>query len=128
MPITKMAMMMCSTFRLFHRPRPDADAAGEHFGGDDDQPGGADRQADAGQHVGQHGREEDLGDNLHSDRLSTRRHVEVILGTRCTPWAVFQDHRPDRADEDGQVAAGSAFLKTIRPIGSQASGETDAGG
>ena len=63
MPITKMAMRMCSTFRLFHSshtPEPDAHAAGEHLGRDDDEPGHADGQAHAGEHVGQHRGEEDL--------------------------------------------------------------------
>ena len=57
MPITKMAIRMCSTLRLFHlvpHPEADADAAGQHLGGDDHQPGRADGQTDAGQHVGQH--------------------------------------------------------------------------
>src|SRR6266850_6206032 len=41
-------------------PKPDADAAGEHLGGDDHEPRDADRQAHAGDHVRQHRGEQDL--------------------------------------------------------------------
>src|SRR5512143_4204732 len=45
-------------------PEADADAAGEHFGGDDDEPGHADREPYAGQYMGQHRGKQDLGEDL----------------------------------------------------------------
>src|SRR5712691_269504 len=41
-------------------PEPDADSAREHLGRDDHQPRHADRQAHAGDHVGEHRRKKDL--------------------------------------------------------------------
>src|SRR3954453_6101127 len=45
-------------------PEPYADAAGEHLRRDDHQPGDADRQAHASNHVRQHGGKEDAGEDL----------------------------------------------------------------
>ena len=85
---------------LVPHPEADADAAGEHFRGDDDQPGGADRQADAGEHVRQHAGEEDLGDDLPFGEVEHARDVEVVLRHALHTLRGVHDHRPDRADED----------------------------
>src|SRR3982750_2301757 len=82
-------------------PEADADAAGQHLGRDDHQPGGADGQAHAGQHVGQHGREENFGDDLPFAEVEHARHVHVILGNALHADGGVDDHGPDRADEDG---------------------------
>src|SRR5258706_4292860 len=81
-------------------PETDADAAGEHLGGDDDQPRHADREAHAGDHVRQHRREEDLGEHLPLGEVQHPRHVQVVL--RDLPHADrgVDDHRPQAADED----------------------------
>src|SRR5574343_1148490 len=82
-------------------PEADADAAGQHFCGDDDQPGGTDGQADTGEHVGQHGREEDLGDDLPFRQCQHAGNVQVILRHTLHALSGIHDHRPERADEDG---------------------------
>src|SRR5258706_1133466 len=81
-------------------PEADADAAGEHLGGDDHQPRHADREAHAGDHVGQHRREENLGEHLPLGEVQHPRHVQIVL--RDLPHADrgADDHRPQAADED----------------------------
>src|SRR6185369_3822816 len=82
-------------------PEADADTAGEHFGGDDHQPGGADGKPHAGQRIGQHGGEEDLGDDLPLGQVQHPRDVHVVAGHALHADGGVDDHRPDRADEDG---------------------------
>src|SRR5688572_15622702 len=81
-------------------PEADADAAGEHLGGDDHQPGDADRQAHAGDHVGQHRGEENLREDLPLGQVQHARHVEVVLRDLAHADRGVDDHRPQAADED----------------------------
>src|SRR5688572_3003230 len=85
---------------LVPHPEADAYAPGQHLGGDDHQPGDADGEANAGDHVGQHGREQDLGEHLPLGEVQDARHVQVVL--RDLPHADrgVDDHRPQAADED----------------------------
>ena len=81
--------------------RADAHAAREHLGGHDHQPGGAHGQTHAGQHVGQHGRQQDGGGDLPFGQVEHAGHVHVVLRHALHADCGVDDHRPDRADEDG---------------------------
>ena len=127
MPMMKIAMMMCSTFRLFHsshtqKPMPtppvsiSAATITSHATPID--------EAHAGHHVRQHRREQDLRDDLPLGQVQHARDVEVVLRHARTPTAVLTIIGHMLEMKITQIAAGLAALNTSSPIGSQASGDT----
>src|SRR5688572_2120668 len=85
---------------LVPHPEADAYAPGQHLGGDDHQPGDADGEAHAGDHVGQHGWEQDLGEHLPLGEVQHARDVQVVLRDLAHADRGIHDHRPQAADED----------------------------
>src|SRR6185369_9095860 len=100
---------------LIPDPEADADTAGEHFGGDDHEPGGADRKPHAGQHVGQHGGKEDLRDDLPLGQVQHPRDIHVVAGHALHADCGVDDHWPDRADEDGPDGGRVGALEHHQP-------------
>src|SRR5574341_421065 len=85
---------------LVPHPEADADPAGEHLGGDDYEPRDADREAHAGDHVGQHRGEQDLGEHLPFGEVQHARDVQVVLRDLAHADRGVDDHRPQAADEN----------------------------
>src|SRR5882762_1783874 len=81
-------------------PEADADAAGEHLRRDDHQPGDADRQAHARDHVREHHREQDLPEYRPLGKIEHPRDVEIVLLDMAHAHGGVHDHRPQAADED----------------------------
>src|SRR5205807_4525795 len=57
-------------------------------------------QAHAGDHVGQHRRKKDLGEDLPLGEVQHARHVQVVLRDLAHADRGIDDHRPQAADED----------------------------
>ena len=73
MPMVRMHRMMCCVDeRVVFLPEETADArpAGQHLGGDDHQPGDAEAEPEAGEHVRQRGGIEHLEERLASAKVS----------------------------------------------------------
>src|SRR6266705_1938661 len=87
------------------------DAAGEHLRGDDHQPRHADRQAHAGDHVGEHGREKDLPEHRPLRKIEDPRDVEIVLRDVAHADRGVDDHRPQGADEDDVDRGGVGGLE-----------------
>src|SRR5712692_1056098 len=92
-------------------PEADADAAGEHLRGDDHQPRHADRQAHAGDHVGEHRRKKDLPEHYPLRKIENPRHVEIVLRDVAHADRGVHDHRPQAADEDDVDRGGVGGLE-----------------
>src|SRR5258708_14916403 len=85
---------------LVRHPEADAHAAGQHLGGDDHEPGDADREAHAGDHVRQHRREQDFGEDFPFREVQHPSDVQVILRDLAHADCGVDDPRPQAADED----------------------------
>src|SRR5713101_2244165 len=92
-------------------PEPDADPAGEHLRGDDHQPRHADRQAHAGDHVGEHRRKKDLPEHRPLRKIENPRDVEIVLRYLAHADRGVHDHRPQAADEDDVDRGGVGGLE-----------------
>src|SRR5438445_12068677 len=77
----------------------DADAAGQHFGGDDGEPGQADADAQTGEDVGRGGRYHDLDEELERVEPKDAGDVAVVLWDVAHANGGVDDYRPDRGDE-----------------------------
>src|SRR6266446_8125716 len=92
-------------------PEPDAHAAGEHLRGDDHEPRHADRQAHAGDHVGEHRRKKDLPEHRPLRKIENPRDVEIVLRYLAHADRGVHDHRPQAADEDDVDRGGVGGLE-----------------
>src|SRR6266545_17194 len=92
-------------------PEADAHAASEHLRGDDHQPRHADRQAHAGDHVGEHRRKKDLPEHRPLRKIEDPRHVEIVLRDVAHADRGVDDHRPQGADEDDVDRGGVGGLE-----------------
>ena len=78
----------------------DAGAADQHFGGDDHQPGDADRDAHSRQNRRRR-RRQDHGEGAPDGAdLERASHVDPFLAHGGDAERGIKQHRPDRADED----------------------------
>src|ERR1051325_6316617 len=88
--------------RVVFLPEKAADAgrAGEHFCGDDDEPGDAEAQAKTGEHVRQRRGDEDLEECLSARKFEDFGDVEEILWNCAHANGCVEDSWPHRADCD----------------------------
>src|SRR5437763_728728 len=90
--------------RVVFLPEETADAgrAGEHFGGDDDEPGDAQAQAEAGEHVWERGGDEDFEEGFGARKFQDFGDVEKILRNGADADGGVKDGRPHCANRDGE--------------------------
>ena len=101
----------------------DARRARQHLAGDDDQPGDAEAEPIAGEHVRQRRRHDDLREGRELRQPEHLGDVPVVLRDRAHAHHRVDDRRPHRADGDGEERGRLGLLESTRPSGSQASGE-----
>src|SRR3954463_7078867 len=80
----------------------DADAADQHLGRDDGEPGQADADAQPGEDIGGRRRDHDLPEELEMIEPQHLRHVAVVLRNVADTDRGVDDDRPDRGDEDDE--------------------------
>ena len=80
----------------------DAGRAGQHLGGDDHQPGDAEGQPKAGEHVGQRRRDDDLAQHRPARQPQHAADVQVVLGIAAHADGGVDHRRPHRAERDGE--------------------------
>src|SRR5262245_27794378 len=78
----------------------DADAADQHFGGDDGEPRKTNADAQAGEDVGRRRGDHDLAEKLQRIELHHGSHVAIVLRDVADANGGVDDDRPDRGDED----------------------------
>ena len=78
----------------------DAAISLEHLGRHNGQPGEAHRNAQAGEHIGDCGRNHDVADVIALAQPQHASHIRVILRNFADAHGRIDDDRPDRRDED----------------------------
>src|SRR5712691_767696 len=91
----------------------DPGAADEHFGGDDDEPGNADRNAHAGQNRGRRRRQDNGEGPTDRGHLERTGDIQPFAPHRGDPEGGVDQHRPNRADEDHKDGGDRGILDGI---------------
>src|SRR5688500_7869290 len=83
----------------------DAGPTGQHFRGDNYQPGDSEAEPETGEHIGQCGWYEHLEERLGAGQFEHTRDIQIILRNRADADGGVEDGWPHRANGDGKKGA-----------------------